>query len=1311
MAIYKPTNCTPFLTTFDCRIQADDEPVFFECRIDSSNRNAVGYSVTVYDENNDQVFPPDGSAPEDHISKVSYLKDFTGRGQNGTIPYLIQNSGYNRLNSGLNGTYIKFPFILNIEERDSFKSTNTVYYDQNSSSLRWFNSDSNDGNDVEVLMYNGNTYKWVITLYQGDDQGNTPPLFTENAYKYYDMQLTMGEVMGSYSERIQTIYSENVYIDYYIEPIKIAVPLDAPSGANTPPDLSNPTNWSLNNGKIIQTWTRTRIKNIDPTYGYLYPQIDDYSYEPSAIMRGQANAYRIYQMGNDPEVLSTTRKVDKAVQIGLPLDWHNLSSDGSSSYGQITFYTITSADQGQPNSPELPDGATIQNGTMSSTSFYPWYLIALTTYEVTKNSDGEDQYSSTPVIRWFCTQRANGIGVDERIVLAFQPSATGEYYGNVDIADTERPFIPSAGLTTQEITNNATNDSVWGGASAYNGIYSTRFSDDGEIRFSFVAPTEEEPTPTIYSFNTYTISWDRTSDAATWGDLSTKIVMVQNYYHADENIQTDIREPDGTINNGILNQTPFSFIAERPIQLYSYADEDFTDKNNILKNNTGVIFYNGGEWAGNENATQTEIDSAAQNKLYISPFVGIKPGMYWIEQGNKSANEKRRFIIKEINNNYWYVTYDDYNGGNSTGTYPASFTRPERQTPYVIKSYFRDSDENPFDLYENPTIDIKVYRDEGHTCPNPIPNLPNTDIPYFDSEGEYVAEQNYGASDAIKMTCVDRRIIWCEADYNQADFISWRSFQWFLYDGIGTSGTLLQSSDLTFDGKLGHQFYGLLLNKVYTVVLVLETNSGLTLSQQKYISTNFQTVEVDNFPFDITYECETHSVYLRFGLSGFILPNVYSESATKPRIQEEDGSNTDPLIDGVTYDGANMIIDGTDSGFPDTGVTYSYICSTLDDNMGTTQIQADEDDVSFESSHKLVVGDGWGNIIGFDFTEDELDFGDGYESFNIFIPDYNSGSFEYNGETYSYVDETRVHQILFENTAGQIVLEASIYDWTGSLISSKGIFDADEEGNASSPIVVSGHFQTGGEVDGYSGNNVIFKENYPSILITMDEGETSTYFTPRNGAPHQYRESYFDFLGKDDAEDDAENVNALPPLVAAENVKWVDFLVLTVPGGSAREGFNVKDQTGGSEVFQVIGTGPHIWSDYNLVRKNVAYSGSVSINAQTFEKTFNVATYVNRQVEDLESDWIWSDGTYTDSEDVSGGNYEPDFYWVDGDDGGQLDGLYSQTDLTTSNSASLRNSANIEKYTYSIRAVVEGNYSGTPNITVQIFKQLFEGAD
>ena len=1265
MAIYKPTNCTPFLTTFDCGIQADDEPVFFECRIDSSNRNAVGYSVTVYDENNDQVFPPDGSVPEDHISKVSYLRDFTGRGQNGNIPYLIQNSGYNRLNSGLNGTYIKFPFILNIEERDSFKSTNTVYYDQNSSSLRWFNSDSNDGNDVEVLMYNGNTYKWVITLYQGDDQGNTPPLSAENAYKYYDMQLTMGEVMGSNDERIQTMYSDKVYIDYYIQPVLIS---------HLSYDPANPMGWTNQNGQtegtITEVGTRARIKNIDSTYGYIYPQMDETSYLADTIIKGTANGYRIYQMGNDPENLPATRKVDMYVSARrIPFDWNDMGSNPSTSYGSITFYVL----RNNQNSISVPTSgggsqslSSFGSGGMSATNFDPFSLIAA---ESDVPGEPEEEGGEIPYtdkkLRWFYYGSYGTISTDTRVLLNAQ---TKNF-----TPETENESVKIYNMTEGEKT-----EASGAVSCAYNGIYSTRFSNEGTVQLR-INDTETR------EFYQYTVSWDRTSDADTWGELMNKVVAVTG--GTDErgkNLQTSWGDSD-TAPNGTLNVDPILFGAERPLTIY----EEGADSNH---KNIGLIFY-----------TDSNEAITADSVMYISPFIGIKRGMYWIERGNTSDNNRQRFVIDYINEDYWYVKFktDGYK-------FPASFTTvPDQETPYVIKSYFRDSDENPFDLYENPTIDIKVYRDENHTHPKVSPTLPNTDIPYFDSEGEYVAEQNYGESDAIKMTCVDRRIIWCEADYNQADFISWRSFQWFLYDGVGTSGTLLQSSDLTFDGKLGHQFYGLLLNKVYTVVLVLETNSGFTLSQQKYISTNFQTVGVDNFPFDITYECETHSVYLRFGVSGFILPNVYSESTTDPRIQEKDGSNTLPPIDGVTYDGENMEIDGTDSGFPDTGVTYSYICSTLDDNMGTTQIQTDEDDVSFESSHKLVVGDGWGNIIGFDFTQDELYFGDGFESFNIFVPDYNSGSFEYNDETYSYVDETRVHQILFENTAGQIVLEASIYDWRGSLISSKGIFDADEEGNASSPIVVSGHFQTGGKVDGYSGNNVIFKENYPSILITMDEGETSTYFTPRNGAPHQYRESYFDFLGQDDA----ENVNALPPLVAAENVKWVDFLVLTTPGGSAREEFNVKDQTGGSEIFQVIGTGPYIWSDYNLVRKNVAYSGSVSINAQTLEKTFNIANYVNRQVEDLESDWIWSDGTYTGSEDVSGGNYEPDFYWVDGDNGGRLDGLYSQTDLTTSNSVSLRNSANIEKYTYSIRAVVEGNYSGTPNITVQIFKQLSEGAD
>lgn len=1363
MAIYKPTNCTPFLTTFDCRIETTDDPVFFECRIDSSNRNAVGYSVTVYDENNDQVFPPDGSAPDEHISQVSDLKRLTGAGNAATeTPFMIQSSGYSNLNTGLNGSYLKFPFFLNsgaypgstsnagltAANQTQFYSSNAVYCEvtaSGSSTLYWYPPDG--GERIAVDMYNGNTYKWVITLYQGDASGTTPiPVTNADAYKYFDMQLTTGEVMGSCAERIQTVYSDEVYIDYYIEPIKIAVPSDTKKPSPVSPDLSDPTNWSLGDGEIVQTWTRTRIKNIDPTYGYLYPQIDDYSFDPAAITRGQANAYRVYQMGNDPEVLSTTRKVDKAVQMGLPLDWYNMGSDSTTSYGQMIFHTV-SGEVAQKITSSNTTGsgsvtATVQAGTMSSTAFSPWFLTAMNTWEVTKDSEGKDVYSSTPVVRWFCTSRSNSISTDERVLLAFQVGADNKtYYGDLNLSENERPFIASQGLTTSTITNNDNGESAWGVGSAYNGIYSTRFSDEGEIRFVFSAPPAkitEDYKPTIYTFNTYKISWDRTSDATTWGDLSTKIVMVQHYYGEGENVQTNIREEDGSINNGTINIDPFAFIPERPIQLYNYTEEDFSTTNE-LKNNTGIIFYNGGEWAGKEKDTV----GAPENKLYISPFTGIKRGMYWIEQGNKSALEKRRFIIKYVDEKYWYVTYDDPTiivdeETKNSGTYPSPFTQPERETPYVIKSYFRDSDENPFDLYKNPTIDLKVYRDENHTydANATAPKgkyedvAPDPPLHYMDTnteDGSYCLEENYGQT-SIVLLRVDRRSVWVEAEYNQSDFISWRSVQWFLYDGVNTNGNLLQSTDTYFDGKLGHQFYGLEENHVYTIVLVLETNSGLTLSKDIQIITDFNIADVTNFPFTLEYQCETHSVYMRFGLSGFILPNLRG-TATGDRVQdlENEQAGTSPVIPGVTYSNYSngqgwMNIDGTNANFPDEGVTYQYIVSVLNgEEAAATQMSSKEDDgtFTFESRHIVDATNSWGNIVGFQYISDE-EANNAFSSSNqaqIFLPNYNT-TYTYDNVDYDYIDDKLLYQMRYQ--VGDFEGIPTIVDKdTGATISSKGIWGIETSGGnktTTAPLIVSGWLQEGlsSSAIGYA----IRPSGYEVIAIN----ETNPHYSPvEDGSGDHYKESRFDFLGNNGS------VNSDDPIVAwsRRSTIYGDFMVHIEdnPDGDEYHEFQVRATPGTGATtydnYQVIGTNPSLWSDNELERKTIITGGNRTLTWGTDGETasYDNITTQSREVENLDSHWIWDDGSgendvFDDNNkttyDVSSANAK---FWVDGDDNGTLK-LYHQTEYASSSSSSAEWSTTdlrtgMDKYDFTFHMAVKNAFVGATEDDIQV--QVFRG--
>ena len=132
MAIYKPTNCSPYLTTFDSRVEAGS-PQFFECRVDSSNKNADGYSIILYDEDNEQVFPVikvNGTGPnttwtnvaqDENITLVSDLTAITGNGiRSADKYYYIQSTGYTNLNTGLNGSYLRIPFFMNIDDAEEF---------------------------------------------------------------------------------------------------------------------------------------------------------------------------------------------------------------------------------------------------------------------------------------------------------------------------------------------------------------------------------------------------------------------------------------------------------------------------------------------------------------------------------------------------------------------------------------------------------------------------------------------------------------------------------------------------------------------------------------------------------------------------------------------------------------------------------------------------------------------------------------------------------------------------------------------------------------------------------------------------------------------------------------------------------------------------------------------------------------------------------------------------------------------------------------------------------------------------------------
>ena len=129
MAVFKPTNCLPYLTAFDITY-LDEGPIYFQCKIDTSNTKIDGYAITIYDSDNNQVFP---FGEKNAIDNISYIKDLNADTQK--VGSVIETNGIADLNTGLNGTYLKIPFVVKQSDFNDLSKTmttiinNMVYYD------------------------------------------------------------------------------------------------------------------------------------------------------------------------------------------------------------------------------------------------------------------------------------------------------------------------------------------------------------------------------------------------------------------------------------------------------------------------------------------------------------------------------------------------------------------------------------------------------------------------------------------------------------------------------------------------------------------------------------------------------------------------------------------------------------------------------------------------------------------------------------------------------------------------------------------------------------------------------------------------------------------------------------------------------------------------------------------------------------------------------------------------------------------------------------------------------------------------------
>lgn len=750
MAIYKPTDCSPFNGTFDL---SSDLPIIFECKIDTSNSPVTGYSIEIYNSNNEIIFPDGTTGPIE--SNVTYLTDLKRYVKN-KFPSLVSN--IRNVNSGLNGTVLEIPAIVNSSDVDN---DTTVGRNQ----IGIVSGETN-------ILVDGQTYTWKITLYQEVENG-TKKTFPPAEEKFYDMTVASGTVIGSNEKRIQTALIDSddtvvdnlALIDKFVQPIKI----DGLSGYNPADQATNPvTSWT---GDVPTTFTMTRslITGYDSTYGYVYPS----TAEGNAFANGQivpesANGFQIFKNGNNPANLTATDMVEFVYDgVGFKgnMTWKTSAAKPEQSYWE-QVYTVDSD----------PAGV-----------FYPL------------TGDGYSTFALTG---------------SERII-----------FNNI-----QKPKVQYGKI-------------YYG--SPYNGIFEPHFSSkktDGE-------------TP-VYQV---TVVWNRTSDAANWGTLSNKIVYCRrdgkNY------------EINTTTQVGEINKTPFKFVEEKPVRIFNTATKKeelrtgapcgnnsymiFTynaiysiisikniDNVDVTKDcafevgkeyliytpssanssslgmtveyvpfyvrdYTGVIFYN-------KQATADQ-DTGI---VYIRPSININKNMIF-KEAMTTANPTW-FNISYFNKDYNYITYTGNEGFN-----------PEiDKTRYQIKSFYKDSDYNPFSIYKNPEI-VSII--SGNV---------------IDSDG---------ATNAITT-----RNFTVTSTYSQNSYIQWKSYQWILYDSA--KRTILEKTDERYDGEITATFYGLDPQKYYILSLILQTNTGKIIEIDYVIYSDFTETAEQRDLVDAEFDCDTLSM-------------------------------------------------------------------------------------------------------------------------------------------------------------------------------------------------------------------------------------------------------------------------------------------------------------------------------------------------------------------------------------------------------------------------------------------------------------------
>lgn len=717
-----------------------------------------------------------------------------------------------------------------------------------------------DGSPVVGFNLDGSTYKWEITLYQGEiEHQDSEPWwmdYSELDDKWYDMKLTSGTILGSTSKRIQISDIEETEI---------------PAGTKDNSVILQTRFMRIggnikNNGRV-DGGDSIYVQSYDATYGHVYPRSGDLE---SGIIDCNEDQYaQFYKHSNDPTDILNTDIVDFGYDKIVDQDSDQIISigvgntiSGSSSSTSSVFYI-------SPNSVVynalIKDGIAVNN-----------LILFTNVHDTSGNSDPKQ--NGVYVIRSLDTkvykQGTSEVISNNCITLKRAPSYTtwASYIGKV--------IYVSAGALAKENIESLANAGTF---ELYNPLDA---SNTGSSPLYF---TEETPIilfgDKIYKTVDLYIdaNYSHTSNVLNIDGIQLKIGNIVLFKDNKYATVARIVKPGPLYEGRVTYENMVDFSGSGDKYVYVSQGQNFGHK--VMLN--GQINYDLYTAKILKNSTQW---------TYISPYIGLVPGMKLKLNNNKKikysgeTNETSWIDIYELDNVLWRVkTKKEIQSAYVL----KSFDNTSKDVPwtYELRSYFKTSDQNVFYSYESPYIKIEINS-------RPFGN-------FIESVGyaPFMVKEQDGAEERLvpfyvigdtsdKMVpfyvrtyeCITElvgRSINIGAIYTQYQNATWESYRWILLD---SNGNVLQDTGKKYNQKIEVNFYGLANDSsesmIYYAVLYVEDNLHNTIQYVVKLviaAAKQETVSALSVDFHATYDPTTHANLLTYEDQGILKPSFNHE--------------------------------------------------------------------------------------------------------------------------------------------------------------------------------------------------------------------------------------------------------------------------------------------------------------------------------------------------------------------------------------------------------------------------------------------------